>query len=204
MSGTGDVGAGSDIPPGMAAWLEHLAAPTPAPGGGAAAAVTLAIGAAVVEMAAGYAPAGSDRAAAIMAAARVRAAALSAAERDAAASARLVAAHRLPAAGSAGERAEALAEAMEASLAVASLAAPLVPPLRWLAAHGDGRLSPDVVVAARTLAAAVRSAAATARANVSAFPSEDAGGDDGRRAERGAVALADELDDLARRVSDLL
>ncbi|MDX2377671.1 cyclodeaminase/cyclohydrolase family protein [Microbacterium sp. LRZ72] len=202
MSETSDA---SDGAIGIASWLERLAATAPAPGGGAAAAMTLAIGAAVAEMAAGYAAAESHRTAALSAAADVRARALGAADRDAAASARLVAAYRLPDGDAAdAERAGALAEAAGASLAIAAAAASLEPTLRWLAVYGDERLAPDVVVAARTVAAALRAAAATARSSLSALPAGNAAREDGDRAELDAVTLADELDDLAGRVTGTL
>ncbi|PZU40364.1 MAG: formiminotransferase-cyclodeaminase [Microbacterium sp.] len=188
----------------FAVWLERLAAPVPSPGGGAAAAATLAIGAAVTQMAAGYAPEGDERDAAVAAAASGRAEALAAGERDAAASEALVAAFRLPEdARSEMVLAEALREATEASLAIAGIAAPLQQVLVALADRGDPRLLPDVIVAARTIAAAVRAAAATARANLT---SGSAAGDpaDSARREREAVALGDRLDAFAASRTDVL
>ncbi|MEV7693108.1 cyclodeaminase/cyclohydrolase family protein [Microbacterium sp. NPDC089189] len=187
-------------------WLERLAEPVPSPGGGAAAAVTIAVGAAVLGMTAGYAAEGDERRRAIALAARVRQDALAAADRDAAASAALVAAFRLPEdERSRAVRAGALREAATASLTVARLALPLVETLGWLAEHGDPMLTPDVVVAGRTLAAGIRSACATARSNLTAA----AGVDDGalaplRTAESDARAAAGRFDAVASRVEDAL
>lgn len=192
----------------LAPWIESLADPVPAPGGGAAGAVTIAIGAAVLGMTAGYAPEGSESRRAISLASRARQDALALADRDATASAALVAAFRLPdGAPSRAARAEALREAAAASLAVARLPLPLVDPLRWLAAHGDPMLAPDVAVAGRTLAAGVRSACATARSNLRAAAA--AGVDDEalaplRAAESDARRGAGFLDAVASRVDDAL
>ncbi|MCC4907929.1 cyclodeaminase/cyclohydrolase family protein [Microbacterium sp. cx-59] len=196
----------------LAPWLERLAAPEPAPGGGAAAAVTLAIGAAVLGMTAGYAPAGADRTRALDLAAETRQRALVLADRDAAASAALVAAFRLPdGAAATAARAEALREATVTSLDVAGLGVPLPGPLAWLAEHGEPMLAPDVVVAGHTLAAGVRSAAVTARSNLTAAttvavaegsPDETLAPLRARVAE--AILAADALDAIARGVASAL
>jgi formiminotetrahydrofolate cyclodeaminase len=200
-------------------WLDSLAAPVPAPGGGAASAVVLAIGAAVAEMVAGYAPSGQDRDASLAAVSAVRREALAAADRDAAASAALIAAFRRDDTDAdaatlreiATERRQALDVATQSSLGIALAAAPLGNALAWLAEHGEPRLAPDVVVAARTVAAGVRSAAATAHANVEASVPERSTDEAGSRelsrlrdAVSGVFALAATLDEIADRVTSRL
>ncbi|MFT4211369.1 MAG: cyclodeaminase/cyclohydrolase family protein, partial [Microbacterium sp.] len=174
--------------------------------GGAAAAVVLAAGAALVQMTAGYAPdrvardrIGSDAAAA-------RADALRAADADALLSAELVACFRL--AGDDPRRAERLLGATVAAASsvveIARLADPLLTALPWLVEHGDPRLLPDVAVAARTLAAALRSCRTTVRVNTTS--AREAGADEAvlaglaaaaermREACRGLDRLADQAD----------
>lgn len=190
----------------FAGWLDELAAPIPAPGGGAASAVVLAIGAAVTGMAVGYAPDGPDRERELRVTTTVRADAVALADRDAAASAALIAAFRMVDGETArAERARTLEEATWSSLAVAEAAAPLAATLDWVSGRGEPRLRPDVVVGARTTVAAVRSAAATARSNVAS--ARDAG-IDGAEIDRMTAALAsaehlaDTLDAIAERMTD--
>lgn len=192
----------------LAPWLERLAAPEPAPGGGAAAAAALAIGAAVLAMTAGYAPETPERAQALDRAGRARTQALALADRDAAASAALVAAFRLPDSDAAViARIDALRAAAATSLAVAHLGAPLSDPLAWLAAHGEPMLAPDVVVSGHTLAAAVRSAATTARSSVSACAAAGVPDEELAPLRAGIAAAhetADALDGVAHRVAAAL
>ena len=189
-------------------WLQQLSAPVPDPGGGAAAGIVIATGAALVAMAAGYAPA--EAAAEIAAAAtRVRGDALTAAEHDGRMSGRLVAAFRRPIDDP--ERGEALrtatVAAADAGADLVALAASLEGPLLWLERFGEARLAPDVAVAARMLACGIRSTAVNIRGNTTS--AAGAGVDAstlqrlraaGERAEQAAARL----DAVAERVTATL
>ncbi len=159
----------------LGAWLAGLAEPVPSPGGGAAAAVVLATGAALVQMTAGYAADPDARERIRSEAETARIAALEAADADALLSAELVATFRL--AGDDPRRPEALRTVTVAAAAsgveVARLSDPLVEALEWLARHGDPRLLPDVAVAARMLGASLRSCRSNVRVN--ATSARDAG-----------------------------
>ncbi|WP_460774637.1 cyclodeaminase/cyclohydrolase family protein [Microbacterium sp. GXF7504] len=189
-------------PAALDAWLAAVARPVPAPGGGAVAAVVTGHAAALTEMVLGYSAASPARDRALEAAGGVRVDALADAARDAAASESLVAAFRAPegAPGRADAVAHALRAATACSVAIVDTAARLRPPLEWAAEHGDRRLRPDVAVAARLLAAAVRSAAVNIRCN--AAPGDD--GHDAEEAEADATRLADALDALAASVTAAL
>lgn len=178
-------------------WMRALAAPTPAPGGGAAGALTLAAAAALAEMVAGYAP--DDRLAEPRAAAgRIRARALALCDEDAAASAALVAAHRLP--DDAPDRRQRIAattaDAAGTSVDLAETAASLLPILRLLRTAADARLLPDVAVGARLAAAAARAAAVNIRCN------RDPGAPDRTDSLSAADRAAAALDDLGAAVTD--
>lgn len=145
-------------------WLERLAAPVPEPGGGAAAGLVIATGAALAAMAAGYA-AGAESAAVVATATAARRSALDAAEHDGRMSAALVAAFRRD--GDDPDRSAAIVEttvlAARASSALVEVAASLFPALAWLDAHGESRLAPDVAVSARLLASGIRASAVNIR-----------------------------------------
>lgn len=151
-------------------WLERLAAPVPDPGGGAAAGLVIGVGAALVSMAARYVTPDSNSAAVVTAADGAREAALLAADADALMSAALVAAYRLP--DDCAERAHRICEASlhaaESSGRLVEIAASLLEPLRWLQKFGEQRLAPDVAVAARLLAAGIRSSAVNIRCDTTA------------------------------------
>jgi methenyltetrahydrofolate cyclohydrolase len=188
-------------------WLERLAEPVPDPGGGAAAGLVLATGAALAGMAAGYVADPVEREPLVRAAGGARRAMLAAADADAEVSAALAGAYRLPADDP--ERPARIRSTMLAAAAsardLALLAAPLVPALERTRSIGAATLLPDAAVAAELLAAGVRGCAATVRADVSA--AESAGEPEAtvtwwRAEECRLAALADDLLALARRMTD--
>lgn len=189
-------------------WLGELAAPAPEPGGGAAAGVVIATGAALVAMTAGYAS-GAERDGVLAVATRVRHAALVAAEHDGRMSTALVAAFRRPATDP--DRAAAIVDttvrAADASAGLVDLAASLTSPLLWLERHGEPRVAPDVAVAARMLACGIRSTAVNLRCDTTSAVA--AGADDAvavrlRVALTRALDAAAHLDSLADRVTATL
>lgn len=189
-------------------WLTALAAPAPEPGGGAAAGVVIATGAALVAMTAGYAaaPGGED---VLAAASAVRAEALIAAEHDGRMSASLVAAFRLPV--SHPHRAEAIVQATvraaEASAALVDAAASLTDSLAWLEVHGEPRVAPDVAVAARMLACGIRASAVNIRCDTTSAEAAGAAGEVTARLRTALVEAMDAaavLDALAERVTATL
>lgn len=156
----------------LGSWLDGLARPVPAPGGGAAAAVVLAHAAALVEMVLGYTAPGPERDAHLAEASAVRAAALVDAADDAAASAGLAAAFRRPShdPGRADAVAAALTAASGCSIRIVETARRLEPALAWSARHGEPRVRADAEVAAVLLAAAVRATTVNIRGNAGADP----------------------------------
>lgn len=177
-------------------WLERLAAPVPEPGGGAAAGVVIATGAALVAMAAGYC-AGAERDGVVAAATAARQSALDAAEHDGRMSAALVAAFRRddndP--GRPVAIVQSTVGAARASAALVAVAASLLPALAWLEAHGVSRLAPDVAVSARLLAGGIRASAVNIRCD--ATSAVDAGASSAVIEELHA-ALTDAEDAAAR------
>ncbi len=191
----------------VADWLDALARPSPEPGGGAASALVLATGAALVGMTAGYAQPGEARDEALGAAASVRSLALRSADEDGELSARLVEAFRSPPEHRDGLVRDAAVAAAESGVVIAGLAASLAPVLTWLGEHGDDRLMPDVAVAARLVSAAVRATAVNIRCNTTAAGSAGAEGAVLLRLrEREERALRDArlLDELAEAVTGRL
>ncbi|MFT4052140.1 MAG: cyclodeaminase/cyclohydrolase family protein [Microbacterium sp.] len=190
-------------------WLDRLAAPVPDPGGGAAAGVVIAIGAALVSMTAGYAAGSPEREGIVGAAAQARAQALQAAAEDAEMSATLVAAFRQPTSDP-SRSARILAASLEAAIAserLAQIAAALLEPLRWLQRCGEPRLAPDVAVAARMLACGMRAAAVNLRCD--ATSAADAGASVAdiaqlRAAQARTCDIAGELEALAGDVTQTL
>jgi formiminotetrahydrofolate cyclodeaminase len=152
----------------VAAFLDDVAAETSAPGGGAVAAVTVALGAALAEMAARFSARTWDGAEAALAAAqslRERAGPL--AQADAEAFGDYLAARR---AGTAVEEASARAIAVPLEIArcgseVAELAASLVE-------HGNPTLRGDAVAAAQAARAGAAIAAKLVEINVGGGPDE--------------------------------
>lgn len=190
-------------------WLERLSAPVPEPGGGAAAGVVIATGAALVSMAAGYAQPGAERDAVLDAAARARREALAAAEHDGRMSAALVAAFRRPADDP--ERASAVQEttvrAARSSDALVSVAASLEEALDWLERRGEPRLAPDVAVAARMLVCGILSTAVNIRCDTTAAVGagiDEATADELRAALGQAQSSVQRLNALADRITATL
>lgn len=189
-------------------WLTALAAPHPEPGGGAAAGLVIATGAALVAMTAGYAE-GSAAAGILEAATRARGDALAAAEHDGRMSAALVAAFRSPEdePGRAAAIIEVTVRAADASAGLVDIASALAAPLAWLETHGAPRVAPDVAVAARLLACGVRAAAVNIRCDTSSAQDAGAGEPVTARLEAalaGALEAAQTLEALADRVTATL
>ena len=155
----------------MRDFLDQVAARTPTPGGGGAAAVTAALAAGLVAMVARFSAAQLPAADSLAGRAdqlRERAAAL--ADQDAAAYRAVLGAYRLPPAGDSSERREriatALHEATTTPLEIAEIAAHLAGLAADLAAQGNPNLRGDATVAAYLAEASARGAAALVRINV--------------------------------------
>jgi methenyltetrahydrofolate cyclohydrolase len=181
-------------------FLDLLAARVPAPGGGAAAAVTCALAAGLAAMAARFSDAQLPGAADVSYQAdqlRQRAAGL--ADQDAAAYGAVLDAYRLPrdAGGDGGERRRrieaALRGAAEVPLEIAEIAAQVAGLAADVAARGNPNLRGDTVTAAHLAEASARSAAALVDINVAL--GRLAGDLAGRAA--GAVAAAQAAADRA-------
>jgi formiminotetrahydrofolate cyclodeaminase len=162
---------GSDADPYLtstvAGFLDQIAARTPAPGGGAVAAVTCAMAAGLVEMAAAFDAGGQLDAVGVRAhALRVQVAALAAA--DGRAYAGVLEALRMPAGP---ERTQcldaAVAGAIECPMLVLEIAAEVATLAADVAARGNRNLEGDAVTGALVAEAAARSAASLAQLNVS-------------------------------------
>lgn len=175
----------------MRDFLEQVAARTPTPGGGGVAAVTTALAAGLVAMAARFSAAQLPAAVGLAEQADQlcgRAAGL--ADRDAAAYGAVLAAYRVPKGDDGSERRErigaALHDATTTPLEIAEIAARVAELAADLAAQGNPNLRGDATVAAHLAEAAARSAAALVSINMTAgdLPAELAG-----RAAR-AVAVA--------------
>jgi methenyltetrahydrofolate cyclohydrolase len=152
-------------------FLDLVAAREPAPGGGAAAAMTAALAAGLVAMAARFSDARLPSAADAARQAdelRTRAAAL--ADQDAAAYGAVLEAYRLPNDGDGAERrdriAAALYRAATVPLEIAEIAAQAAGLAAGLAAGGNPNLRGDALAAAHLAEAAARSAAALVDINV--------------------------------------
>jgi methenyltetrahydrofolate cyclohydrolase len=154
----------------LEAYLAAVAERTPAPGGGAAAGVGCALGAALVEMAARFA--GLDDAAARAAA--LRAEGLAQADADLSAYAPVLEALRLPADDPG--RPEALRAAQSAAadvpLAIAEAAGEAAELARDVAAAGKPGLRGDALAGADIAAAAARAAARLVEINLAGAPSD--------------------------------
>jgi methenyltetrahydrofolate cyclohydrolase len=172
-------------------FLDLVAAREPAPGGGAAAAVTGALAAGLVAMAARFSDArlpGSEGIARQADELRTRAAGL--ADQDAAAFREVLAAYREPkdADGDGGERhrriAAALQTAAQVPLEIAEIAAQVAGLAEAVAAGGNPNLRGDSMAAAHLADASARSAAALVDINVRM------GGLPGELSRRAAAAVA--------------
>jgi methenyltetrahydrofolate cyclohydrolase len=149
----------------VAEFLSALAAPTPAPGGGAAGAIACTLAAALVEMAAGVS--GRAGVAAAGAAARDRVAGL--ADEDAAAYGDVIDAQR---AGDPARIAAALSHASDVPLAVAETAAELAGLAADLAATGRDSVRGDAVAGALLAEAAAAAAARLVEINLAGAPAD--------------------------------
>jgi formiminotetrahydrofolate cyclodeaminase len=150
----------------VAALLSELAADTPAPGGGAAAALAGALAAGLVEMAAGTSrPEHATRAAAL------RAHVVSLADEDAAAYTRVIDAQRA-AARDADRIAAALSAASDVPLAIAEAAAELAELAAELATTGRASLRGDAVAGALLAEAATAAAGRLVEINLADAPAD--------------------------------
>lgn len=150
----------------VAAFAEAVAARESAPGGGAAAAVTAALGAGLVAMASRFSRlADADEIAARADVLRERG--LTLADNDVAAYADVLAAYRLPKeAGGRRERIEdALRRACQVPLEIADAAAEVAELAADVAARGNPNLTGDAATAGHLAVAATRSAAGLVRIN---------------------------------------
>jgi formiminotetrahydrofolate cyclodeaminase len=166
----------------VGALLSALAADTPAPGGGAAAALAGALAAGLVEMAAGASrPEHATRAAA------ARARAVELADEDAAAYTRVIAARR-EAAGDADRLAAALSAASDVPLAIAEAAAEMAELAAELAVTGRASLRGDAVAGALLAEAATAAAARLVEINLDGAPADPRGAQARDMAGRAAQA----------------
>jgi methenyltetrahydrofolate cyclohydrolase len=170
-------------------FLDLLAAREPAPGGGGAAALTGALGAGLVAMAARFSdpqlPAAADVA---RQADELRERAAGLADQDAAAYRAVLDAYRLPADGDGGERRRRIAAALHGAAAVpleiAEIAAQVAGLAARVAGGGNPNLLGDTVAAAHLAEASARSAAALVDINVAL------GGLPADLSKRAAIAVA--------------
>jgi formiminotetrahydrofolate cyclodeaminase len=151
----------------LAGFLDQLAARTPAPGGGSVAAVTCAMAAGLVEMAAAFDGSGAlDDVGARAHELRAQAAAL--ADADGAAYAQVLEALRMPAGPERTARLDdAVGGAIDCPMQVLEIAAEVATLAADLAAHGNRNLEGDAITGALLAEAAARSAATLAQLNVS-------------------------------------
>ncbi len=167
-------------------WLDELASEAPAPGGGAAAALEAATGAALVEMVCNLTigkPAYAEHEQAMLAvrgrASSIRAEALGLAAEDAAAFSAVIAAYRLPRETDA-ERAsrtskihEALVGAAEVARSTAMLAAQVLDLAEEIAPIGNPNVISDAAAAAGAARAAVQTSLLNVRVNAAALDAAD-------------------------------
>ena len=160
----------------LSAWLDRLAQPDGAPGGGAACGVMLALAAALLRMVAEYTP---DEPRAEECAGRLvtrRLAALDASETDGVRSAELGAALRMSRDDPARDERvrDAAIEAARLSAVLGDVGAGLVEELRLLREIGNPHLAADLAVAGEALAAGVAGASINLRANLQLARAHDA------------------------------
>jgi formiminotetrahydrofolate cyclodeaminase len=152
-------------------FLERLASTDPAPGGGGSAAITTAMAAALVEMAAGLSTGQVEDAAEVgTAAGDIRRRALTLADEDAAAYSRVLAGYRLPRDRDPEARRRAIREALKEATAIpleiAGLAADVAGLGNRLVADGNPNLEGDAAAAVLLARAAARAAAGLVELNV--------------------------------------
>jgi len=162
-----DVGSEPYLTATLAGFLERLAARTPGPGGGSVAAVTCAMAAGLVEMAAAFDTSGMlDQVGARAHELRGKAAAL--ADADGAAYAEVLAALRLPAGPERTARLDdAVGGAIDCPMQVLEIAAEVATLAADVAARGNRNLEGDAITGALLAEASARSAATLAQLNVS-------------------------------------
>lgn len=176
----------------LAEFLEAVAARTPAPGGGAGAATTVALAASLVAMAASYTGDSADLPNGLADGARRRQArALDLADEDAAAYTAVLEARR---SGDAEERRVAWQRAIAVPLEIAECGARTAQDAVWLVEHGRAALRGDAFTGAVLAEAAVRAAVRLVEIDAAA-----AGGADEEVAR--AWALADDAGNCVRRLS---
>jgi formiminotetrahydrofolate cyclodeaminase len=157
----------------VAQLLGALAARTPAPGGGAAAGIALALAAALCAMAARYSEARFAFSSEIAETAdRLQTRALQLAEEDSLAYAGVLAARRLPAGASPGEREQAVATAMARAVAVplevVEVGAEIARLATVVASEGNPNLRGDALSAVLLAEAAAAAAASLVEINLAA------------------------------------
>jgi methenyltetrahydrofolate cyclohydrolase len=170
-------------------FLDLIAAREPAPGGGAAAALTGALAAGLVAMAARFSHARLAASAGIARQAdELRARAAGLADQDAAAFREVLDAYRRPRDGDGGGRRRRIAAALDGAarvpLEIAEIAAEVAGLAEAVAAGGNPNLRGDTVAAAHLAEASARSAAALVDINVGL------GGLPGELSRRAAAAVA--------------
>jgi methenyltetrahydrofolate cyclohydrolase len=172
------------------AFLDDVAAATPAPGGGSSAAVTTALAAALVEMSARIAEAAGEHARAQA----VRERALQLAEEELSSYVPVLEAHRLPLGEDRNERlAAALAEASRAPAEIAELAAETAELGARVAATAAPAVRGDAVTGTLLAEAAASAAAGLVETNLRDRPDDPAAqraGDARKRARRARVDVA--------------
>jgi formiminotetrahydrofolate cyclodeaminase len=148
--------------------LDELAAQTPAPGGGSAAAWTTALAAALVEMAASFSDEPADRAR------ELREAALELAERELTAYVPVLVAARIPKEdpARAGRLERALSDAADSPLEIARIAAEVANLGAHLAATGNRTLEGDANAGAELARAACRAAVRLVEINLQNSPDD--------------------------------
>ncbi|MGC5170538.1 cyclodeaminase/cyclohydrolase family protein [Micromonospora sp. DT81.3] len=178
----------------LSSWLDKLAQPRGAPGGGAACGVLAAISAALLHMVAEYTRDSPDAGACADRVAALRVRALEAAEADGVVSAELGAALRPSDDPGRDDRVRQAAVAgADSSVALGRIAAELVDELALLFEIGNTSLRADLEVAGEALSAALGSARVNVRANVR---SVEAHRDERDRLDEWLVRVTDAADQL--------
>jgi formiminotetrahydrofolate cyclodeaminase len=196
----------------IGAWLDALASSAPAPGGGAAAALSAAIGAALIEMVCNltigrprYAAHDALMREALARATTLRHRALALAAADARAFGAVTDAYRLPrdTAEQARARAEriqvALIGATEVPLQTAALAGEVVQLAGRIADGANVNALADVAAAAASARAALETALVNVEANLAALPDRSRGGEL-RERSTGVATLVAEAERTIRRI----
>lgn len=160
----------------LARFLDMVASREPAPGGGASAAVTVALAAALTAMAARFSTEHLDDAGTVAdRAEELRSRVMPLAQADAAAYGRVLDAYRIPRDDEERRRKirEALSDAADVPLSVAEVGAEVAGNAGQLAAVGNPNLRGDAVTATILARAAVHAAATLVEINVSAGGADD-------------------------------